>query len=301
MKVVRIVNEVRACCRALPRPLGLVPTMGALHDGHLELVREARRRCPAVVASIFVNPLQFGDHGDLDAYPRDESRDLALLRREGAAAAFVPVPDEVYPRGFATTVHVAGPLSETLEGAVRPGHFDGVATVVAKLVGMVQPDELFLGEKDAQQLAVLRRALRDLDLPTAVRSVATVRAPDGLALSSRNHRLSPAERQAAPRLYAALRAGREVAGDVPAPAPCDLIVDTVHAALLSGPGEVHLAVDYVAVVDPDTFRTLDSLDREALLVAAVHIGRIRLIDNLRLTSGRPDPDHHVTTQEDPPR
>jgi len=273
---------MRARCAALPRPLGFVPTMGALHDGHLELVRHARRSCAAVVASIFVNPTQFGPGEDLDVYPREEARDLWLLEAEGVAAVLVPTAAAMYPDGSATAVHVAGPLTESYEGAARPGHFDGVATVVAKLLAATRPDVLFLGEKDAQQLAVVRRMVRDLDLQVEVAAVPTVRDPDGLAMSSRNRRLSPDERRAAPRLHAALRAGVKVAsggGDAGA------VLAAVRSALPAGPGEPPFAVDYVALVDPGTFVPLAEARGGGLLIAAARLGDVRLIDNVRLDEG----------------
>jgi pantoate--beta-alanine ligase len=286
MKTTRSVAALHGAGAGLSRPVGFVPTMGALHDGHLELVRVARRRCASVVASVFVNPAQFGPGEDLSTYPRDERRDLELLEREGVAIAFLPPPAEVYPEGFRTSVHVDGPLTALFEGVCRPGHFDGVATVVVKLLNMVAPEALFLGEKDAQQLAVIRWAVRDLDLPVEVVAVPTVREPDGLAMSSRNRRLSADERRAAPRLFAALRAGASVAEGLHRPASADVIVETVHDALVSCPGGVHLPVDYIAVVDPGSFEPLERVDRDALIIAAVHAGDVRLIDCIGL-AGHP--------------
>jgi len=284
MIVARTAAEMRASCATLPRPLGFVPTMGALHDGHLELVRRAHRQCAAVVASVFVNPTQFGPGEDYAAYPRGEARDLDLLRAEGVAAVFVPAVAEVYPRGFTTAVRVDGPLSETFEGHDRPGHFDGVATVVAKLLAVTGPDVLFLGEKDAQQLALLRRVVRDLQLPVDVVGVPTVREPDGLAMSSRNRRLSADERRVAPRLYAALQAGRRAArAAAGAPAPADDVLAAVRAGLQpQHPSEPAFAIDYVALVDPRTFEPLDHASDDALIIAAARLGSVRLIDNLAL-------------------
>ncbi len=213
MIVARTIPEARAALRALPRPLGFVPTMGALHAGHLSLVEAARARCASVAASVFVNPTQFGRGEDFDTYPRDEARDLRLLEEAGVALVFAPTADDMYPEGFATNVHVGGALTESLEGASRSSHFDGVAVIVTKLLGIVRPDVLFLGEKDAQQLAVVRRLVRDLDLDVDVAGVPTLREPDGLAMSSRNVYLTPEQRATAPDLYRALLAGVAAAGE----------------------------------------------------------------------------------------
>jgi len=280
--VCRTVRETRAALRRARRPLGLVPTMGALHDGHLALVAAARGRCATVAASLFVNPTQFGRGEDYDRYPRDEARDLALFEEAGVDLVFAPPVEEMYPEGFATTVHVGGALTETLEGAARPGHFDGVATVVVKLFGIVQPDLAFFGQKDAQQLAVVRRVVRDLDLPVEVVAVPTVREPDGLAMSSRNAYLSREQRAVAPRFYQALLAGRAAANG-PSPdrgrvTPADVVATTRAALEASGA----FAVDYVAVVDADTFVPARELGERDLLVAAVRLGGTRLIDNIPL-------------------
>ena len=198
MIVARTIAEARAALRDLPRPLGLVPTMGALHAGHLSLVEAAQARCARVAASVFVNPTQFGRGEDFEKYPRDEARDLRLLEEAGVVVVFAPTADEMYPEGFATCVHVGGALTESLEGASRPSHFDGVAVIVTKLLGVVQPDVLFLGQKDAQQLAVVRSFVGDLDLPVEVAGVPTLREPDGLAMSSRNVHLTADQRAVAP-------------------------------------------------------------------------------------------------------
>src|SRR5947207_13548064 len=205
--VVRTVAALRqavAGWRARQERVGLVPTMGALHRGHLALVEAARRDCQRVVASLFVNPKQFGPREDFAAYPRDEAADLAKFREGGVDLVFAPPVEEMYSPGFASNIRIAG-ISESLEGAHRPGHFDGVATVVAKLLLQCLPDAAFFGEKDYQQLMVVRRLVRDLDIPVRIEGVPTIREPDGLALSSRNVYLSPAERQAAPALYRILR------------------------------------------------------------------------------------------------
>jgi pantoate--beta-alanine ligase len=297
--VTRTVAETRAALRSLPQPLGFAPTMGALHEGHLSLVDAAKMRCAAVAGSVFVNPPQFGRGEDYATYPRDEARDFALLEDRGAGLVFAPSADEMYADGFATQVRVTGPLTETFEGASRPGHFDGVTAIVTKLLGVVQPDVLFLGEKDAQQLAVLRRLVRDLDLPAEVAGVPTVREPDGLAMSSRNACLTPEQRAVAPDLYGALLAGRAAAG-APAASPRDVIVaattalllpaapldDAERAAALRGeapPDAQRFDLDYLAIVDADTFKPQTTLEPRSLLIAAARLGSTRLIDNVALT------------------
>jgi pantoate--beta-alanine ligase len=298
--VARTISEARAALRELPRPLGFVPTMGALHAGHLSLVEASWARCSAVAASVFVNPAQFGRGEDFAKYPRDESRDLGLLEEAGVAVVFAPTADEMYPEGFATVVHVGGPLTEGFEGASRPDHFDGVAVVVTKLLGVVRPDVLFLGEKDAQQLAVVRRFVRDLDLPVEVAGVPTLREPDGLAMSSRNVYLTPAEREVAPDLHRALLAGVGAAGasdaaakDVVAAATSALLVPegaldpaTIDDAL----ARPRFALDYLAVVDEDTFVPEGALGPRSRLVVAARLGSTRLIDTIKLNSAYPAKD-----------
>jgi pantoate--beta-alanine ligase len=297
--VARTVAEARAALRELPRPLGFTPTMGALHAGHLSLVEAARARCASVAASIFVNPTQFGRGEDFEKYPRDEARDLRLLEEAGVAVVFAPAADEMYPEGFATGVHVGGALTETLEGDSRPGHFDGVAVVVAKLLGVVQPDVLFLGEKDAQQLAVVRRFVRDLDLPAEVAGVPTLREPDGLAMSSRNVYLTPAQRAVAPDLYLALLAGAAAAGK-PGAAAKDVVVAAASALLLpaagldagavdEAPARPRFRIDYLAVVDEETFIPEGELGPRSRLVAAAFLGSTRLIDNIPVAVPPRDP------------
>jgi len=266
------VEQLRAA-----RPVALVPTMGALHDGHLALVREAKRRAANVVVSIFVNPLQFGAGEDLDAYPRQMARDSAMLEAEGTELLWAPDVAEMYPAGFATNISVAG-VSDGLCGAARPGHFDGVATVVCKLFNQVRPDLALFGEKDWQQLAVIRRMARDLDLSLpaadAVLGVPTVREADGLAMSSRNAYLTPAERQAAAALpksmasaVAAIREG----------APIAQAMASLSASLLAAGFS---AVDYAEVRDADSLALLDNIGgASARLLVAARIGKARLIDN----------------------
>ncbi len=276
MRVVDPIAVVRSAAAELQRPLGLVPTMGYLHEGHLALVRCARAENASVAVSIFVNPTQFGDADDYAQYPRDLERDLALLKAENVDLVFAPDVEEMYPAGASTSVIVEG-LTERLEGEFRPGHFRGVATVVAKLFNIVQPDRAYFGQKDAQQLQVIRKMVRDLDMPVEVRAVPTVREPDGLALSSRNVRLSPEERKVALVLSRALREAeqRYRAGE-----RSGVVLRQVMREMLA---EEPLArPDYVSVADPETLLELDRIDGPALLSLAVRIGPVRLIDNIPL-------------------
>ncbi len=274
MRVIRDVGTLRTALADGGRT-GLVPTMGAFHEGHLSLIRAARAACDLVVVWLFVNPTQFNEAADLANYPRDEERDAALAAASGADILFAPTVEQVYPAGFATTVTVAG-LGETLEGAHRPGHFAGVATVVAKMLNMAGPDVAYFGAKDAQQVAVVRRMVRDLDIPTRIEVLPTVRDADGLALSSRNVRLNAEERGRATALYRGLCAGRAVlaAGEHDAAALTKLVEETLVRA-----GAV---VEYVAVVDLDTFEPVARVERPALVVVAGWVGATRLIDNLEV-------------------
>lgn len=275
MQIIRDINALRnavSALRASGGRIALVPTMGALHAGHMALVDAAKARAEHVIASIFVNPKQFGANEDLASYPRQEEADAALLRLAGTAILWAPSVDVMYPQGFATNISVSG-VSEGHCGAARPGHFDGVATVVCKLLNQVQPDLALFGEKDYQQLAVIRRFVADLDIPIEIAGVPTMRAPDGLALSSRNAYLSAAERNAATALPDALRdaAARIAAGDDVA-ATLAACVDRLLAAGF-GP------VDYITLADADTLMPLSALDRPARLLAAARLGKTRLIDN----------------------
>jgi pantoate--beta-alanine ligase len=284
MKTVRTIAELRAALngpRRAGRSIGLVPTMGALHEGHLSLVRRARSRCDEVVVTLFVNPAQFDDDGDLRAYPRDESRDAALAAEAGADVLFAPTAGEIYPRGFATTVTV-DEISAPLEGAQRgPAHFAGVATVVAKLLNIAQPDVAFFGQKDAQQVAVIRRVVRDLDIPVRIEVGETVRDADGLALSSRNSRLRPADR---PRALA-LRRGLEAIRACHAAGERDA---TILAAIgRAAMAELDVEPEYLELVSPDSFTPVRTVGEQPVLVAvAARLGDVRLIDNHILDAGR---------------
>jgi pantoate--beta-alanine ligase len=296
MRTVRSVAELRGHltdARRAGRTIGLVPTMGAFHDGHLSLMRRAREACEVVVVSLFVNPAQFNEAADLEVYPRDEASDAAQAEDEGVDYLFAPEVAEVYPAGFATSVAVRG-LTEGLEGAHRGhGHFDGVTTVVSKLLNMVGPDVAYFGQKDAQQAAVVRRLVRDLNFPVRIEVCPTVRAEDGLALSSRNVLLSGAERAQATALYRALQA--------------------VQAAVTAGErdpeaaaaaGHVELAAariepEYLAIVAADTMEPVTSIDGDVLVAVAARVGSVRLIDNVPITVLRSTPSTTHTTVATP--
>ncbi len=276
MKVIQTIAEFRDTQRAYPRPLGLVPTMGYLHEGHLSLVRRCREDNATAVASIFVNPTQFGPSEDLSTYPRDMEGDLAKLKAEGVDLVFAPQASEMYPDGFETTIDVGG-IARRLEGEHRPGHFQGVATVVCKLLTIVRPDKVYFGQKDAQQCLVIKRLNADLDLGAEVIVMPTVRDPDGLALSSRNAYLSEEDRKAALSLYRALTLAESLYTD--GIRSVDVIRREMLALLEVEPSA---SVEYVSVADAETLAELDSADRTALVSMAVHIGKVRLIDNVVL-------------------
>jgi pantoate--beta-alanine ligase len=262
-------------CRAAGRVVAVVPTMGALHRGHVALVAEARRRADAVIVTIFVNPLQFNQTSDFDLYPRPIDGDLEICRSNGVDAVYAPTAATMYPTGFETRV-VPGALADRLEGPLRPGHFEGVTTVVTKLFNATQPDLAVFGEKDFQQLAIVRRMTTDLDMPIEVVGVATVREHDGLALSSRNSRLSPADRAAAPVIARALEAaGAELAAGT---TRADVLVATARGVLA---GEQRARVEYVEVVDAATLEQVAEVDGPAVMLTAVWFGDVRLIDNRR--------------------
>jgi pantoate--beta-alanine ligase len=277
MRTIRTVGEMRAWLgnvRAEGRTVGLVPTMGAFHAGHHSLMRAAREEQDSVVVSLFVNPAQFNDSRDLAAYPRTEAHDAAEAAEIGVDVLFAPAVSEIYPDGFATTVQVQG-LSEVLEGAERgPGHFAGVCTVVNKLLNIVGPDVAYFGQKDAQQVAVVNRMVRDLDMTVRIEVLPTVREPDGLALSSRNVRLSPEDRVRALGLSRGLNAAATVV------AAGERDADRIREAALAQLGD--LKAEYLAVVDPLTFAPLRTVSARALVAVAAQVGPVRLIDNIVL-------------------
>ena len=276
MQIVRQLDPLRdalAEFRKAGSRIGLVPTMGALHAGHMRLVEVAIEQCDAVVASIFVNPTQFGEGEDLDAYPRQEAADAALLEAAGVELLWAPTADQMYPAGYATIISVGG-ISDGLCGAARPGHFDGVATVVAKLFNQVRPDAAFFGEKDYQQLAVIRRMACDLDFTHDIVGVQTVRDPDGLALSSRNAYLTKEQRANAVALPDAMR---DAAGAIAAGGNVATILEEAKSRLLAS--GFH-KIDYLELRDANTLAVLDDFTQPARLFAAAHIGRTRLIDNI---------------------
>jgi pantoate--beta-alanine ligase len=276
-----------AACRATLRsPVVLVPTMGALHDGHRALLRAARQisgQNGSLVVSVFVNPLQFGVGEDLDRYPRTLTDDLAVCAEEGVDVVFAPAHDQMYPAEQMITVH-PGPMGEVLEGTFRPGFFEGVLTVVLKLFNLVKPDVAVFGEKDAQQLALVRRMVSDLNLPITIESVGTVRDPDGLAISSRNRHLSAAERGTALALSAALRAGAAAA----AGGSEAVLVAAEGVLSAAGKADPPLATDYLALADPATFTHVPAgFSGQALLLVAATVGKTRLIDNTAVRIGPP--------------
>jgi len=276
MKTVRTVAELRATLEPARREgltIGLVPTMGALHEAHLSLIRRAREQCDRVVVSLFVNPAQFNERSDLDRYPRQARRDATLADEAGADLLFAPSVEEVYPHGFATAVEVLG-ITDRLEGATRgASHFRGVSTVVTKLLCMSLPDIAFFGQKDAQQVLVIRRLVADLNLPVRIEACPTVREPDGLAMSSRNALLTPEERTRALGLSVALEAARArtAAGERTA----SVLLEAAHEAM----APFAIEPEYVALVDPDTLEPVDTLAHAALLAIAARVGETRLIDN----------------------
>jgi pantoate--beta-alanine ligase len=292
MKTIRTVAEMReyvATARRADRSIALVPTMGAFHAGHHALMRAARDAADELVVWLFVNPTQFNEQRDLAAYPRDEAKDAAEAEALGVDVLFAPAAEEVYPPGFATTVHVEG-LSDVLEGAVRGvSHFTGVCTVVTKMLNMVTPDLAYFGQKDAQQVAVLRRMVADLNIPVQLVIIPTVREPDGLALSSRNVRLSPDDRRRALALSRGLKAAATTvaAGERDA----DEIAARARAAMDD------VAPEYLALVDPDSFQPITNVNGRVLVAVAARIGDTRLIDNTIITTAA-TPDGAPTTQED---
>ena len=284
ISVIRTVPKLRdqvSAWRSRNQRIGLVPTMGALHEGHLALVKRALETCNRVVVSLFVNPTQFGENEDLSTYPRDEAADRAILGELGVHVLYAPTMEEMYPQGLVTSVRVPE-LAEGLCGAFRPGHFAGVATVVTKLFSQSLPDMAVFGEKDYQQLQVIRGLVRDLDIPVHIEAVATVREADGLALSSRNAYLSPAERAIAPTLFRALiqaAAAIKAGGDVR-----DLIEEGERALLEGGFSKV----DYFEACDALTLKAVSDAHAPARILAAAHLGTTRLIDNVAVAAGAVD-------------
>ena len=273
MKVVTTLSELRYAREELPRPIGFVPTMGYLHDGHISLVKMAKGECASAVASIFVNPTQFGPNEDLAKYPRDLPHDLSLLEAAGVDLVWTPTPEGMYPPGFQTWVEVEG-LTKGLEGALRPGHFRGVTTIVAKLFNAVGPDKAYFGQKDAQQAAIIRRMTKDLDFPIQIVVCPTLREVDGLAMSSRNTYLSAEERQAATVLYRALSAAKSAyrSGERDAETLRHIMREIVNIESLA-------RMQYVSCADFDTLEELDTVTGKTLLSMAVFLGKTRLIDN----------------------
>ena len=306
MNVSTTVAEMEAARDTMAGIVGLVPTMGYLHEGHLSLVRRARADCDHVIASIFVNPTQFGANEDLERYPRDADRDLRLLEAELVDAVFMPPVDEIYPPGFHDWVEVGGPLTERLEGAARPGHFRGVTTVVARLFRIIRPHKAYFGQKDAQQLRAIRRMVRDLALEVEIVAMPTVRDPDGVAMSSRNAYLSPNEREAALAIPRALEIARRMVmedglrdADVirqavrifvetPQNDPSPKRDVSLHRGISvqqggssrRGVSSPRVDLEYVSISDEDTFEELDTIDRPALVLLAARVGETRLIDNV---------------------
>ena len=279
----RMSSVARKIRRDQDRTIGLVPTMGALHEGHLSLVREARNMCDVVVVSVFVNPTQFGPSEDYEHYPRDLTKDTALLTDYNVDYIFAPTVEEIYPKGFSTYVNVEG-LSEQLEGASRPGHFRGVATVVTILLNTVRPDFAFFGQKDAQQAVIIKRMVRDLAFDSEIIVLPTVREDSGLAISSRNLYLDAEEQQSAAVIHRALKQAKEVfkKGERHAGKLVDVVRSTVET-------EPRVRLDYVSVVDAETLEKLDKLDERPILIAvAAYVGKTRLIDNTILNKAKKD-------------
>jgi len=276
MNTVTTLPELNTARAMLPEPVGFVPTMGYLHEGHLSLARRAKEECASVVASIFVNPTQFGPGEDLSKYPRDLARDLRLLESVGVALVWTPTPEVMYPPGFQTWVTVEE-LTKGLEGAARPGHLRGVTTVVAKLFNAVQPRRAYFGQKDAQQAAVIRQMTKDLDFPIEIVVCPTVREADGLAMSSRNAYLNPEERKAARVLFRALSAAKAAYenGERRAETLRRIMTETINVEPLA-------TLQYVSCADYETLQELERVERKALLSMAVFMGKTRLIDNFVL-------------------
>lgn len=279
----RMSSVARKIRRDQDRTIGLVPTMGALHEGHLSLVREARRMCDVVVVSVFVNPAQFGPTEDYEHYPRDLTKDTALLTDYNVDYIFAPAAEEIYPKDFSTYVNVSG-LSKPLEGETRPGHFRGVATVVAILLNTVRPDFAFFGQKDAQQAVIIKRMVKDLAFDTEIVVLPTVREDSGLAISSRNLYLKPEEQESASVIHRGLMKAKEVfkKGERHSAKLEELVRTTIES-------EPRVRVDYVSIVDAETLEKLDKVDeRPTLIAVAAYVGKTRLIDNTMLNKAKKD-------------
>jgi len=276
MKIIEKIDDIKRLRRQLAEPVGFVPTMGYLHEGHLALVGQARAENPSVVVSIFVNPTQFGPQEDFNSYPRDTKRDLALLEKEGTDVVFMPSVAEMYPEQFNSWVEV-GKVTERLEGASRPGHFKGVTTVCAKLFNIIQPTRAYFGQKDAQQAVVIKKMVADLNMNLEIVTIPTVREPDGLAVSSRNTYLNPEERQAAVVLYQALSLAQQLwsQGETDAQRLREEMIGLIKKQPLA-------QIDYVSIADAETLDELDMVNPPALVSLAVKIGTTRLIDNVVL-------------------
>ncbi|AKG53748.1 pantoate-beta-alanine ligase [Dehalogenimonas sp. WBC-2] len=277
MKILRTVSDLRSFRTGLSGSVGLVPTMGFLHEGHLSLVCQCKTNCHHTLVSIFVNPTQFGPNEDFNTYPRDIERDLTLLEATGVDAVFLPSVEEIYPPG-ADTLVVPGKVAERLEGAVRPGHFKGVATVVLKFFNLVQPHRAYFGQKDAQQVAVIQKMITDLNLPVDLIVMPTVREADGLAMSSRNSYLNTTERQAAAILYQALtKAGNLISlGERDTEIIKRSMTELINTEALA-------AIDYISIADAASLEELPFFRKPALILLAVCIGKTRLIDNIKLS------------------
>lgn len=278
MKIISNIAEIRQQRMKLPEPVGLIPTMGFLHEGHLSLIRNGRKACSGVLVSIFVNPTQFGSAEDLSSYPRDLKGDLKLLEEEGVDIVWIPKEETLYPSNFQTWIMVKN-LSTPLEGRSRPGHFRGVATIVAKLLNVVQPNKAYFGQKDAQQVAVIKQMVKDLNYPVEIVVCDTVREEDGLAMSSRNSHLGEGERAAARVLIRSLRAGQHAfeKGTRDGKQICEIMKQIIEDEPLA-------SIDYVSCSDPDSLQELYTISDQALLSLAVFIGKTRLIDNILLHS-----------------
>jgi len=298
LRIVRTIaatREALAPARLQGAKIGFVPTMGALHQGHLSLIEAARSECDLVVVSIFVNPSQFNEQADLLAYPRQEQRDATLAQQAGADILFAPEASQIYPRGFNSSVEVLG-ITDSLEGAMRgPSHFSGMTTIVCKLLNIVQPAIAYFGQKDAQQAAVVKRMVTDLNIPVTIETMPTVREADGLAMSSRNARLSESERAQARALSAALQAGRERAAEG------ERSAQSLLAAARRTVASFGVEPEYVEIVDEGSFEPVETVQGEALMLIAARVGQTRLIDNMRLScagerAGRSKGTHHTHTQ-----